>query len=1121
MNGRPSGSRGGGTGRLDVPARGEYGPRGKRTCVLAAMELRASRTAGASAEGRPAAHGDKQSRADSAPGGYSAEIVGRDHELTELDRMLERAAAAGHGAICLLTGEPGVGKTSLATAFAAGARSQATVLWGACWAAGAAPAYWPWRQALRTLFDERDPADWSATLGAGAAHAVRLLLELGAEAAPEPEPEHSRFALFDGIATALSATARERPLVVVLDDLHDADAPSLALLEFLGRALTTEPVLFVGTARDREAALREDLGPPLGGIAARVRHLPLRGLGREDVSAMVAARAPGASGQFVAALHERTEGNPFFIEELLALAGGASDPSAAVEMPLPHMVRDAIRARLAPIAPDAGALLGAASVAGLEFPLSTLAAAAGVTPADTLAVLEEPLALGLLVDAGGGGEPRFAFAHALVRETLYEDLPVTRRMELHRAVGEALERRLGQPGEPPLAELAHHFGRAVPVAAVERARDYAELAAEQAMAVSAWEDAARHFGAALELHGQLPADDDRCCDLLLALGRAHARRGDPEAARPTLIDAAGAARRLGAAQRFGLAVIELGAVGLPPDDEDAEVVALLEKALGMLDEGPSALRARLLARLAVQLYWRGPPERIAALVDEAGMIAARLDDPAAQLEVLAQIHLATSGPETPQRLEALDRLLGLAALAQDPEAELQVRIWRVAALTQLGDLRAAATEMEAFARLSARVQQPRWEWYVPLLRAVRALAEGRLSESERLRDEAAALGLQLHGSMAPMLVGALLVSTRWTQRRLGELLEAVTAFVDAHPAVAGWRCVRAAALVDAGCHPEAAAELERLVGPGGVALPRDTTFLSSCALLADAVARLGDAEAARAVYEALVPYAGHNATLPSGGFLGPVARHLGVLAAAFGDVGRARTHLAAAHESAARGHMDAMLELIAADQEAIARTAPVEAGPAPAAEAAPPPEALLRREGDIWTASVGERTVRLRHAKGLTYLALLLVRPGVELHALDLVRSASGDAVGTDGDFGPVLDEAAKAAYRARVEELRADVEEAEDFNDSERAARAREELEAVTNELAAALGLGGRDRRPGSTAERARVNATRAIRSVLRRIAEHDQVLGQELLATVHTGTFCVYRPDARRPLRWRVEER
>jgi hypothetical protein len=200
-------------------------------------------------------------------------------------------------------------------------------------------------------------------------------------------------------------------------------------------------------------------------------------------------------------------------------------------------------------------------------------------------------------------------------------------------------------------------------------------------------------------------------------------------------------------------------------------------------------------------------------------------------------------------------------------------------------------------------------------------------------------------------------------------------------------------------------------------------------------------------------------------------------------------------------------------------------------------EAMLSREGEVWSFDFEGRVVRVRDSKGIRHLAELLSQPGVEVHALDLVRSASpADAASVgastaaaaeltveDGaaGMGSALDAAAKAAYRRRLEDLREDLDEAERFNDPERAARAREEMEFIASELAAAVGMGGRDRPQGSDAERARVNVTRAIKTAIRRLAEEDGELGEELEATVHTGLFCRHEPHMRRPVRWQIRAR
>jgi hypothetical protein len=340
-------------------------------------------------------------------------------------------------------------------------------------------------------------------------------------------------------------------------------------------------------------------------------------------------------------------------------------------------------------------------------------------------------------------------------------------------------------------------------------------------------------------------------------------------------------------------------------------------------------------------------------------------------------------------------------------------------------------------------------------------------------------------------------------------------------------------------------------------------------LLARAVSELGDAPRARLLYPLLAPYADRNAVSPEAAVLGPVSLALGTLAAAAGEPEAALAHVADARRAAARlgarpalaraALLEARLRAeedpaaaMALASEAAARAeelgldgvrdraqallAELE-GAAPTAPAPrfarPGRAAVLRREGDVWAMGLESSLFRLRDAKGLVHLAQLLSRPGEELHALDLVAHAEGAPsaavvggagelgvrAGGQADVGPTLDAEAKRSYRDRANELRDELEEAESFNDPERAARAREELAWIADQLTGAVGLGGRDRRTGSDAERARVNVTRAIRAALRRVEERDADLGRHLQTTVRTGTFCSYEPDPGEPVAWTVQ--
>jgi hypothetical protein len=357
-------------------------------------------------------------------------------------------------------------------------------------------------------------------------------------------------------------------------------------------------------------------------------------------------------------------------------------------------------------------------------------------------------------------------------------------------------------------------------------------------------------------------------------------------------------------------------------------------------------------------------------------------------------------------------------------------------------------------------------------------------------------------------------------------------------------------------------------------LPRYNGWLVTMGLLAETSIALGDTQRAKKLYELLHPFGDRIMTTSQAIYAGPVARFLGILAAALREWDKATGHFAAARETALRMNSPPVLMRVALDEaemlakrgrpgdhdraltlleeaQPIAAELGVEriAGriealrrelggkvdvPSPEVVASPDTDfAELRREGDVWAFEYGPRSIAVRDSKGVRHIAFLLANPSLDVHAIELIGADGGQAErGRSGgdredlhgiagdDAGPMLDEKAKAAYRHRLEDLKEEIEEAEAFNDPERLAMAREEFDFITSQLAGAVGLGGRDRKSASGAERARVSVTKAIRSTIKRITEHDPVLGRELDSTIRTGTFCSYEPDPRHPLSWRVHQ-
>jgi tetratricopeptide (TPR) repeat protein len=1109
--------------------------------------------------------------------------VGRERELAELRHGLD-GAFAGRGGLFMVAGDPGVGKTALADAIGAEAVERgADVLWGRAWDGGGAPAYWPWLRIVRRLSSERDLAPALHGLGPEAAGRVTRLIPglvadpvpVGRVAGPARTPEAAdpadsdaaRFQLFDAMTSLLRAAAQQGPLVLILDDLHGADHPSLLLLGFLAVHLRDSPILVIGTYREAEARLNPQLAGSLGEIIRHGQRLPLRGLRERDVAAVVervAGRRP--PDRVVRAIHHATEGNPFFIDEvvrLLSAEGRLDDVAKAASVRIPDGVRETIRHRLDPLPDRARVLLLTAAVIGREFRLDTLRRICELDAAELDRALGEAVDSGVVVERPGSLGV-YAFSHGLIRETLYDDLGPQRRGLLHQAVGLALEDLYAADPEPHVAELAHHFFIAATAGQLSKAIDYSVRAGERAMSLVAYEEASDHFERALQAYGlQEHADVPRRCDLLLALGIAQSRAGASREARETFLRAAGLARRLDAPERFARAALGYGAGmgGFEFGRVDDRLVALLREAREWLGEQDGRLLARILGRLASELYFSDRTGERIELGAQAVAMARRLGDTRTLASTLSARFITLWGPEnSDERLQIASDVVALGEEARDRELILRGHAWRAVSLMELGDWVSADMELALHARLAAEHRDPLHLWYVPLFQASRALLEGRLADAERLAIEAFEIGRGTQPQNAAQLYAVQLLGLRAEQGRLGEVDQSLAEFSRRYPAVATWRSAAMFAAAMLGRTDEARRAFETACG-GIAEIPRDADWLGAVVLLVRTGARLGDARRTGQLGELIEPFADRAVVIGRAAIcLGPVARFAGMAAATAGRLEDAIGHLeramamarrwgAAPTVAATRLELADVLERVG-DESSVARARalrregladaerlelgglqegwaqparePVAAAPAVGAGSVLGPWAFYRR-GDIWTIGPPGRQIQMRDAKGLTHVARLLGAPHVEFHALDLVAGpqtrgaapalavAAGIEVRArgEGDAGPMLDSQAKAAYRLRVEELQDEIDEAESFHDPERASRAREELVFVARELGRAVGIGGRDRKTGSDAERARVNVTRAIRTVLKRISAHDASLGHRLGVEIKTGTFCVYAPD------------
>ena len=804
-------------------------------------------------------------------------LVGREAELETLKAALKQAAG-GQVRVVLLAGEPGIGKTRLASEFARWAHGEgANVLLGRCDEEPLA-AYQPVVEALGRYVRAANTDDLRANTGRHAPTLAQLVPEISERlpGLPEPmsgDPETERTRIFDAITSVLHGLARSAPAVVFFDDIHWAQQPLLLLMRHLVKDADPAGLLLIGTYRDTELDRKHPLSEMLAELRRHdtvVTRIALRGLDADGVVSLM----EDAGGQdldddaraLARSLYETTEGNPFFLREVLrhltetgALIQedgrwiGARPPS---DMGLPEGVKEVIGRRLSHLSDESNTVLRMAAVIGREFDLVLLSALAG-KDVDTLLTLVEEGVSARVVSEVAGAVDRFSFSHALVRETLLDELTTSRRVRLHRSLAEAIERIHADHIDDHLAELAFHFGEAADTD-LDRAITYARRAGDAATVIHSYEEAAGHFERALDWLDASGRDDPTLlCELLIGLATVQMRTIGQDTARETMRAALQPARVVGDRALFSrVALAYAGRYGVP-GTADPDVVSVIEEALALVGDDDAASRGALLSRLGIE-FMLVEPARAAELAQESLRLAEVHGDPFLRAHALWIYGwtLAAFDPDPDEWRRLAEDMHQAGLEGSDAWIGTAARWFEMYACLLVGDVDGAKRAHEAYLREAVEYRILQGRYFEALGQGMFALLEGRIGDADVLVHKALAIGQADQDPIAVNQYGGQLLILRWMQGRSSELVPMLEALLTSDPHVPWWAALALCQAVS-GRLEDARRTYEDGVADGIEShIQRDPNRIAALCALTIVCWVLEDRERAAAFYELLVPMDG-------------------------------------------------------------------------------------------------------------------------------------------------------------------------------------------------------------------------------------------------------------------------
>ena len=1048
--------------------------------------------------------------------GAGSELLGRAREQAAIALACE-SARSGHGSFLLLSGAAGAGKTALCEAAILSARSEGFVAaWSSCWTVEEAPEGWPWHD---------------------------ILGQLGGDA-----PFGTGYAELTALTDALRRVTAAGPALVVLDDLDRADQATLEVTRFLAGQVRSMPI--VALAAHRQGSPTDAPQPALEDVARGAVSFELSGLGRENIITLLSWHGIGELAEADLEFVERVSGgNPASL--LRVVTGIPGGPTGALATRLVQTLATSAIQALSPAARQVGATAAILGPSRLDL----LLAMTGSGPTYD-AVVELELSGLVRIDA----PDTVVVTHPTAMTVLSQALDRREAVEVHARAVDGLEAAAASSPAQRVRRAGHALlaGTRSPTDA-ERAVTIAVAVAADLAAANDHQRAASMLEEAVGLYQAAGLGRPRA-ELLAAHAEAVLHCGRLAAARPLFEQTVVAAVEQDDPVSLARAALGLGGVWLnehrSPLDRQ-RILALRERALAGLPEDQRVLRARMRMRQSAELAYAG-----AGLdeVREAVTEVRGLGDQSALAEALSLFHHLLLGPgQAAERREVSDELVAVAAAAGHGLFSLMGLMWFSVDRFLDGDPLAERSLRDLHERAEA-LPCASIAYVAQAIDVMLQLRAGDFAAAEVSSAACFEFGVEVGDADALAYYGSHLFALRWMQGRAAEVLDAAFDTAASPTLTPGNHAFTAAAAclaAEAGDDVRAWAALDRLRASGISAIPPSSAWLATLAIAMEAAHLLGDQKTAAEVASRVAPYA----DLPIMGSiavvcLGSCHRPLGLAARVLGDLDTAVEELSVATVHSERLGNRPMAAMSRADlanvlvdrgapadrsvalqhlREAVAvgerfgmeprvdgwrrRLAELEAagGAVPRGRRAGdvPDDATIGRLGSAWVFRWATHEVVLADLLGVAYLAELLANPDREIAAVDLVGSAAAELVGMEQ---PVLDERALAAYRSRIRELQAELAEAEDHHDLERAARVATELDAVVAEVSGQIDHRGRSRAFASSAERARTAVQKAVRRALDAFEQADPEMGAALRASMQTGRMCCYRPGPGAPRRWRV---